>query len=139
FTEAQGTVNLLKLPYREPLELTGKVAVPARPVFGPVVANNLVLAHLDDGQLYAWTQDLEKAWSIELPNDKIAALVETNSSNSLLVAFESGRVLKVDSSGQVSATIELGQPILHEPLLHNGKYYFTTINGSVLVVDPSNL
>ncbi len=139
FTEGQGNVSLLKLPYREPFEMAGKVAVPARPVFGPVVVGDLVLAHLDDGQLYAWTQDLEKAWSIKLPNDKIASIIESTSPNGLLLAFESGRVLKVDSSGQVAATIELGQPILHAPLLHNGKYFFSTINGSVLVVDPSNL
>ena len=35
FSEALGKVNLHKFSYREPLEMAGKSAVDARPVFGP--------------------------------------------------------------------------------------------------------
>ncbi|MBX3418473.1 MAG: PQQ-binding-like beta-propeller repeat protein [Pirellulaceae bacterium] len=139
FSEATGRVALQKIPYRSPLAVSGSVPVEARPIYGPAAVSGKVIAHLDNGKLCAWNENLELVWSIPISNEKIAAVISAGSSADVLVVFESGRVVRVDSGGQVAATVELGQPVRHAPLLHNDQYYFSTNNGSVLVVDRSKL
>lgn len=137
FAEGTGRVALLKFPYQTPFEVTAKVPVDARPVFGPEIAGDSVVAQLENGKLCAWNEDLELLWSLPVSNDRIAAVWNTNNDSAVLVAFENGRILKVDSSGQVAANVELGEPIRHAPVVHGGQYYFTTNNGAILRVDGS--
>jgi outer membrane protein assembly factor BamB len=137
--ELNGKTSLRKFSFASPLTQMANVELPARLVAGPFLVNNNLVVHLDDGRIYGWSMDCEPLWNLPIPNERIGNVFEMPGTSSTFVLLERGAVLNLDQTGNITKTIELGQPVRHLPVFVDDKVYFTSANGAVLVVDRAQL
>lgn len=118
------------------IEPAGAVDLPGMPTQDPVAAGNLVLVATEDGQLHAVNESATIAWSLPTNGDRIAAVVATDGGG-VAVCFEKGLVQLVSPTGDVTGSLELGQPISQPPLVDGNRWLFTAADGTLLVVDQT--
>ena len=100
---------------------------------GPWAVGESVLLRLDNDALVCFDSSLKQKWSVQLQNDKLATPPYANGTNISLV-FRSGKLFDLDAnSGQVASEIDLGQPVIHAPLIDGGKAYFSGYDGTIHV------
>jgi outer membrane protein assembly factor BamB/TolA-binding protein len=118
------------------IEPAGAVDLPGPTTQEPFAVGELILVATEDGQLHAVNEAAAMVWSLPTGGDRIAAVVATGS-NGVAVCFEKGLVQLVSAAGEVTGSLDLGQPISHQPLVEGNRWLFTAADGTLLVVDQS--
>lgn len=116
-----------------------RVELKANVVGGPWLAGNVIMIANDLGDLVAYSTDLgeEPLWTMSLGNDRVVAEPILNG-QSILLTMGSGKLMVVDAnSGNVQTTVDVGQPIMHQPLFTSDKVYVGGSDGRLLVVPQS--
>jgi len=118
----------------ESMKLDGDVELGGSLTQEPLLAGDTILVATSDGKLSAFGPDLQKAWSMETSGNQLASAVPA-AGGSVRLCFQKGTIQDVDPAGTVLQTIELGQPVTHEPVQRGNQLIFTSADGSLLVVD----
>ena len=133
--QKDGSDQLVSVTANRTPAVAANVELSGTAVAGPWITDAGVLVQLDNDKLYCFGKDLSKKWSVEIPNDQLAAN-PTMAGSELALSFSSGRVVLLDSqSGDAVREFVIGQPIIHEPLGSGDKTVFAGRDGTVHVVD----
>ena len=133
--QKDGSDQLVSITANKTPTVAASAELAGTSVAGPWITDAGVLVQLDNDKLYCFGNDLSKKWSVEIPNDKLAANPRMAGSQ-LVITFSSGRVVLLDSSsGDKVQEFVIGQPIIHEPLGSGEKTVFAGRDGTVHVVD----
>ncbi len=118
------------------IQPAGAVDLPGLTTQDPFAVGGLILVATEDGQLHAVNEAATIVWSMPTGGDRIAAIVAIGN-NGVAVCFEKGLVQLVSAGGEVTGSLDLGQPIAHQPLVDGNRWLFTAADGTLLVVDQS--
>ncbi len=100
----------------------------------PILVGDTILVATDDENLTATGTALQKSWSIKTSGNRLASAVMA-ANGSIRLCFEKGTVQDIGPNGDIVRTVELGQPITHEPVIRGDQMIFTAVDGSLLIVD----
>ncbi len=131
--------QLFAIPFADNMEISQEQSLPGGFVAGPVrIADDRFLVFVDTGETVCFDTQLQQLWSGQLPpdgGDRLAGQpVQVN--GSLMMAFESGRVLAVNpDSGEVTGSRDLGQPITHPPVEMGGQLFVAGADGTLHRLD----
>lgn len=135
--EKGGSDQLVSITANKTPAVSASAELTGTSVGGPWITDAGILVQLDDDKLYCFERDLTKKWSVEIPNDNLAANPRMSDSQ-LVITFSSGRVVLLDpQSGQKVREFVIGQPIIHQPLGSGEKTVLAGRDGTVHVVDFS--
>lgn len=114
-------------------ELAAGIPVGGLPTQDPLMADGLVLVATEDGQLSAWSHGGERRWQIPTDGTRIAGIV-SGENGATVVSFENGQVRVVGPGGEAVRQFDVGQPVVHQPLVNGGQWLFTAADGTLLLV-----
>lgn len=135
----QGNDRLIAVNASAPLAVKKTVVLPGKLVEGPWIQESGLLVKMDDDKLYCFSSDLTEKWSIPVPNVKLAAAPKTMGAQ-LMVIFQNGKFKMINpTTGQEVNSFDVGQPIIHEPLIVERNMYLSGLDGTVHVVDLGRL
>ena len=127
--------RLVAFPIGDEVISSGDVDLPAGYVAGPIpVSDELMILLLDSGETICFDSSMQQQWSATLPPDGFDEMVGQPHilDGRLVMAFASGKVLAVDPrSGDVTGSIDLGQPIAHPPVDLGGQLFVTGADGTL--------
>ena len=113
--------------------------LPGRVVAGPWLLETGILLKMDNDQLVMASGDQSVKWSINVANELFAGDPRDVGSQ-ILLCFRSGRLIFLEpTSGQVASEFDLGQPIVHQPLIDGQRMYFCGLDGTVHIAELSAL
>lgn len=131
--------RLVSLTSADPLAVQKETNLAGALVGGPWITAEGILVHLDNDRLHCFGNDLSEKWSIDIPNDAFACQPQIIGAQ-LMLAFRSGNVDMVDpTTGKSVNRFNVGQPIIHAPLRRGQKMYFNGMDGTIHVIDLSQL
>ena len=131
--------SLVSITSAAPLAVQQETELAGTLVAGPWITPEGILVQMDNDKLYCFGSDLSEKWSVAIPNDSFACEPKIVG-DQLMLAFRSGIVDFVDpTSGKSVNRIDVGQPIIHEPLFQGQKMYFEGMDGTIHVIDISKL
>jgi hypothetical protein len=134
-----GDDSLVSIPSSQPLAVQKETGLAGSLVAGPWIMPEGILVHVDNDKLYCFGNDLTEKWSVQIPNDAFACEPKMIGAQ-LMLAFRSGKINLVDpTSGKSVDQFDIGQPIIHAPLLKGQKMYFDGMDGTIHVIDISKL
>ena len=112
------------------------VDLPSGYAAGPWLVGSQVLVQLDNEQLVCFDNQLAQLWTSNFESDQLAAPPTDNGSGEIILAFRSGRMVTLNaSSGEAASDNNLGQPIIHQPLVVDGKVYFAGLDGTLHITN----
>ena len=134
-----GNVDKLVSFSVSPLAIGSDVELEGAAVEGPWMTDAGILVILDNEKLYCFGTDLTPKWSIKVPNEKFACAPEV-AGTQLMICYRNGKIDLLDpETGKTGSQFDIGQPIIHRPLRVGNKMYCGGMDGTVHVVDLSQL
>ncbi len=119
------------------LQPVGSMELGGLAIDGPWSVGNSILVRLDHDQLVCVDQNLAQKWSTT-PGPGTLATPPVWESDSIQLYFSDGRLMTLAAeTGEVQATLELGQPIAHRPVISNGQGIFAGLDGTIHIVNLS--
>lgn len=123
----------------EPLAQTGQNELSAAVVGGPWKVGDDLLLKLDNDKLSLVGSNLEARWAADFPNVQMAAPPEIIDGQ-MMICFKSGAVLFLNpTDGQVQRRLDVGQPIVNRPLITDSQIFFSGADGTVHVVNLTDV
>ncbi len=134
-----GGDQLAAISKSAPVEIKQLVELDGDLVAGPWLTEAGILVQTDNDELYCFGTDLSPKWSLKLENDQMACDPQSVSSQ-LMLTLGSGKIMLIDpSSGKLIRDFDLGQPIIHEPYRTAEQMFIAGRDGTVHVIDLSQL
>ena len=123
----------------DPLAQQSVVELDGAVVAGPWMVDDNLLVKLDNDKLYMFGSDLTPKWSQNSPNVQFATAPEMVDGK-LMICLKSGKVDFVNpNSGERESGFDLKRPIVNRPLTIGSQMFFSGADGTVYVVDQSQL
>lgn len=120
------------------LTLGASVDLPARLQDGPWAIGDRILIRLDDGKLACFDSALNSQWSTDVPAGTLAAEPQLDG-NSVRVYFSAGKSLALNlGTGEIESEFDLGQPIVHQPVISGGKVIVAGLDGTLHQISTPN-
>ncbi len=117
------------------LSTVGSAQLGAGYAAGPWALGPFVLVLGDTDEMICFDADLNKKWSMKMPNDQMAGGPQIFGKQ-IMLPFSSGKVTFVNpETGTESNSIELGQPIAHAPYQAGQFMLFSGADGTVHKMD----
>lgn len=122
-----------------PLAVGSQVALDGAMVGGPWLTEAGILILMDNDKLSCFETDLSLKWSVDAPNEKFACPPEV-AGTQLMLCYRKGKINLLDpATGKTGTEIDVQQPIIHRPLRVGQKMYCGGLDGTVHVIDLSQL
>ena len=123
----------------DPLVQENVVELEGAVVAGPWLVGDDLLVKLDNDKLYMFGSDLTGKWSQDSPNVQFASAPEIKDGR-LMICLKSGKVDFLDpGTGERVDGFDLQRPVVNRPLTIGNEMYFSGSDGTVYVVDLSQL
>lgn len=130
-----GASQLIAITGGSSLSLGGSIDLPAGYVAGPWVVGDQVLLQLENEQLVSFDSQLNQKWTAGFESEQLAAPPIENGGN-IVLTFRSGRMLTLGAgTGEPASQMDLGQPIIHRPLVVGDKVYFAGLDGTLHITN----
>ena len=127
--------KLLSISGSTELSVGNSVDLPAGYVAGPWLVGDQILLQLENEQLVSFDSGLNQKWTTGFELDQLAAPPADNGGN-IVLTFRSGRMVTINAgTGEPASNMELGQPIIHRPLVVGDKVYFAGLDGTLHITN----
>ena len=123
---------------RQP-SISASQAMANRYVAGPWLVGDLILVQMDNDSLTCFDKTLQQKWSLPIGNVQISSF-PSDTNGSLMVVFANGRILMLNAAqGTIEKQLELGQPITGEPKFFGNQVVFRGSDGTIHMLEASEL
>ena len=132
-------VDSLVMLAGQSLDKAKEVELDGAVVAGPWIVGQDVLVKLDNDKLYMFGSDLTRKWGQDSPNVQFAGAPEMVDGK-LTLYLKSGKVNFINpTTGESFGGFDLQQPIVSPPVTVGNEMFFSGTDGTVHVVDRSQL